>query len=346
MKTVAARDLEIANDDTLVQVRASHSVSKGDGAERTDTVAKGRPNLKAARSPESVLFGQGCAEPGVRSKKGKATRVNLSDRTSSVTSATGVVAPTDEVTFQIVIPGDKSEENESVTSIHSSSEDWKETNEETFSLIIGTPRVEDDLNDEVVVSPVAAPATSGARPRKAKAARGEVDLVSTCATDVKGSKAPVNDGALVQVGDSHSVSIRGGVDRADIASKGRTNLKNERFSEDGLIEDGVMNAGIRSKKVKATRAETTFPDNVEDNLKEGKTARVKVGPNDGGADPVVVISANSGVGSGKVKVERAKVRLPNGGSKRSRTSAPDGMPEEVWAAMKRQQRKDWLKRNK
>ena len=167
--------------------------------------------------------------------------------------------------------------------------------------------------------------------------RGEVDL----AADVKGSKTPANDGALVQVGDSHTVSIRGGADRADIASKGRTNLKNERFSENGLIEDGIMHAGIRSKKVKATRAESTFPGNVEDDLTEGKTARVKVGSYDGGADPVVVISANSGVGSGKVKVARAKVKLIDGGSKRSRISAPEGVSEEVWGAMSCQQRQNW-----
>jgi hypothetical protein len=274
------------------------------------------------------------------SNKVKATRVILPDETSSVTSVTDVVAST-EVTFEIVIPGVESEENESVTSIHSSSEDWKDTNEVTFSLIIGASRVDDDLNDEEVVSPNAAPATSGARSRKAKAARGEVDLVSTCATDIKGSKTPANDGALVQEGASHTVSIRGGADRADIASKGRTNLKNERFSENGLIEDGIMHAGIRSKKVKATRAESTFPGNVEDDLTEGKTARVKVGSYDGGADPVVVISANSGVGSGKVKVARAKVKLIDGGSKRSRISAPEGVSEENWMSMTRQQRQNW-----
>ena len=195
------------------------------------------------------------------------------------------------------------------------------------------------------MSPDTAPATSGARSRKANAARGEVDLESTCATDVIGPKAPVNDDALVQEGASHTVSIRGGADRADIASKGRTNLKNERFSENGLIEDGIMHAGIRSKKVKATRAESTFPGNVEDDLKEGKTARVKVGPNDGGADPVVVISANSGVGSGKVKVARAKVKPIDGGSKRSRISAPEGVSEENWMAMTRQQRKNWRSRH-
>ena len=87
-------------------------------------------------------------------------------------------------------------------------------------------------------------------------------------------------------------------------------------------------------------------DKVEDYPKEGKTARVEVGPNAEGVAPAVVVSASSGVGSGKVKIARATVRLPNGGSKRSRTSAPDGMPEEVWAAMNRQERKDWLKRNK
>ncbi len=40
------------------------------------------------------------------------------------------------------------------------------------------------MNDEMVASPDVAPATSGARSRKTKAARGEVDLESTCATDV------------------------------------------------------------------------------------------------------------------------------------------------------------------
>jgi hypothetical protein len=232
-----------AIDDALIEEELSHSLSAsfGDGAEQTDTAAKGRPNLKAARSPDNCLIGKGPAEPGDRSNKVKATRVILPDETSSVTSVADVVAST-EVTFEIVIPGVESEENESVTSIHSSSEDWKDTNEVTFSLIIGASRVDDDLNDEEVVSPNAAPATSGARSRKAKAARGEVDLVSTCATDVKGSKTPVNDGALVQEGASHTVSIRGGADRADIASTGRTNLKNERFSEDGLIEDGIMHA--------------------------------------------------------------------------------------------------------
>jgi hypothetical protein len=102
-----------------------------------------------------------------------------------------------------------------------------------------------------------------------------------------------------------------------------------------------MHAGIRSKKVKATRAESTFPGNVEDDLTEGKTARVKVGSYDGGADPVVVISANSGVGSGKVKVARAKVKLIDGGSKRSRISAPEGVSEENWMSMTRQQRQNW-----
>ena len=107
----AMNPITSANDDALVQEGASHSASTGDGTERTDTAAKG--SLKAARSPESVLFGKGPAEPGVRLKKGKAARVTLPDETSSVTSATDVVAPT-EVTFQIVIPGDdESEENES-----------------------------------------------------------------------------------------------------------------------------------------------------------------------------------------------------------------------------------------
>ena len=105
-----------------------------------------------------------------------------------------------------------------------------------------------------------------------------------------------------------------------------------------------MHAGIRSKKVKATRAESTFPGNVEDDLKEGKTARVRVGPNDGGADPVVVISANSGVDSGKVKVARAKVKPIDGGSKRSRISAPEGVSKENWMSMTRQQQKNWRSR--
>ena len=80
---------------------------------------------------------------------------------------------------QIVIPGDdESEENEPVTSIHSYSEGWKDTNEVAFSLIIGTSRAENDLIDEEVASPNVAPATSGARSRKAKADRGEVTLES------------------------------------------------------------------------------------------------------------------------------------------------------------------------
>ena len=121
-----------------------------------------------------------------------------------MTSATDVSALT-EVTFQIVIPGDdESEENESVTSIHSYLEGWKDTNEVAFSLIIGTSRVEVDLNDEEVAPPDVAPAALGARSRKAKAARGEVDLESTCATDVKGARTPVNDDALFQEGASES----------------------------------------------------------------------------------------------------------------------------------------------
>ena len=56
---------------------------------------------------------------------------------------------------------------------------------------------------------------------------------------------------------------------------------------------------------------------------------------------MVVISANSGVGSGKVKVARAKVKPIDGGSKRSRISAPEGVTEEDWASMTRQQRKNW-----
>jgi len=56
---------------------------------------------------------------------------------------------------------------------------------------------------------------------------------------------------------------------------------------------------------------------------------------------VVVISANSGVGSGKVKVARAKVKPIDGGSKRSRISTPEGVSEEVWGAMSCQQRQNW-----
>ena len=77
---------------------------------------------------------------------------------------------------------------------------------------------------------------------------------------------------MFQEGASRTAPTGGGADRTDLASKGKTYLKNERFSEDGLIEEGVMHSGIRSKKVKATRAEITFPDKVYDSLKEGKTA--------------------------------------------------------------------------
>ena len=106
-----------------------------------------------------------------------------------------------------------------------------------------------------------------------------------------------------------------------------------------------MHGGIRSKKVKATRAEITFPDNVEDDLKEGKTARVKVGPNDGGAATAVVVSASSGVSSGKVNVARAHMKPIYGGSKRSRISAPEGVSEEDRVTMSNEQRSRWRKRH-
>ena len=123
-------------------------------------------------------------------------------------------------------------------------------------------------------------------------------------------------------------------------------MKNERFSEDGLIEEGVMHSDIRSKKMKATRAEVTFPDErKEDDLKEGKTARVKVGPNDGGAATAVVVSASSGVSSGKVNVARAHMKPIYGGSKRSRISAPEGVSEEDWVTMSNEQRSRWRKRH-
>ena len=72
---------------------------------------------------------------------------------------------------------------------------------------------------------------------------------------------------------------------------------------------------------------------------------VKVGLNDGGAATAVVVSASSGVGSGKVKVARAQMKPIYGGSKRSRISAPEGVSEENWMSMTRQQRKNWRSRH-
>ena len=60
----------------------------------------------------------------------------------------------------------------------------------------------------------------------------------------------------------------------------------------------------------------------------------------------LVVSASSSVGSEKAKVARAKARPMDGGLKRSRTSVPEGMSEEDWVSMNRQQCKELLKRNK
>lgn len=62
-------------------------------------------------------------------------------------------------------------------------------------------------------------------------------------------------------------------------------------------------------------------ERVDDNPKKGKTTRAEVGSKDGGVAPAVVVSASSS--AEKAKIARAKARPMDGGSKRSRTRAPD-----------------------
>jgi len=95
------------------------------------------------------------------------------------------------------------------------------------------------------------------------------------------------------------------------------------------------------RKCRQHKLKSLFPDHVEDDPKEGKTERVAIGPTDEGVAHEVVVSASSGVGSGNVNVARAKVKPIDGGSKRSRISAPEGVSEEVWGAMSCQQRQNW-----
>ena len=97
--------------------------------------------------------------------------------------------------------------------------------------------------------------------------------------------------------------------------------------------------GVSSNKVKAAQADNTLPDKANDSPKKGKTARVEAGGKNERVIPTVVVSRSPGVGSGKAKVARAKVKPIDGGSKRSRTNVPEGMSEEGWAALSYEQRK-------